>query len=479
MTATDERSTTFDLARWSSRLSVLTTQYGVPGAALAVLVDGDIHETAAGVVNRRTGVEATPDTLFQIGSITKVWTATLLLGLVDEGTVDLDASVRTYVPELVLRDEDVATRLTVRRLLNHTSGLPGDFFPDTGRGDDCLERYLAVLADVELSHPLGALLSYSNAAFVLAGLVIERVTGLTWDAALRTRLLEPLGLPRTVTLPEEALLHRAAVGHVGPSNDVAPLWILPRNCGPAGLISAQARDVVEFGRMHLTGGLAADCTRILSAASVLAMQQLTVRMPAAVQGWVGFGLGWGLARWADAPVLQHDGGTIGQSAALRVLPDQQVVIALLSNGGDWTGFRDAVLAELVPAVAGVRPAPGPVPAPEPGAFDAAELAGVYRNIGAEVALTERNGRLFATQRALDDLEALAGTGTVEFELLPQGGDLFLVQVAGGTTWTPAVFLRDLSGAVEYLHLAGRAARRHEPDVVPDGVSAAGRGGLIR
>jgi CubicO group peptidase (beta-lactamase class C family) len=458
MTGTAQRNTSFDLSHWCPRLGALADEYGVPGAALAVLVDGDVHELAAGVANRRTGVEATPDTLFQIGSITKVWTTTLLLTLVDDGMIDLDAPVRTYVPELVLRDEDVASRLSVRQLLNHTSGLPGDYFPDTGRGDDCLERYVAVLKDVELSHPLGALLSYSNAAFVLAGLVIERVTGTTWDAAMRTGLFEPLGLTRTVTLPEDALLHRTAVGHVGEARDVASQWTLPRNCGPAGLITARAHDVIAFARLHLDGGLSRAGTRILSEASVKAMQQLTVPMPGATQGWIGFGLGWGLARWSGTPVLQHDGGTIGQTAALRVFPERQIAIALLTNGGEWTGFRDAVLAELVPAIAGVQPAPSLVPG-EQGAFDAAELVGVYRNIGAELTLTEKDGRLFATQLALDELEALATRETVEFELLPQGADLFLAKIPGMTTWMPIVFLRDRSGAVEYLHVAGRAARR--------------------
>ena len=97
-------------------------------------------------LNKDTGVEATTDSVFQIGSITKVWTATVAMQLVDEGLLDLDAPVADVLPELRLADPDVAKRVTMRHLLTHTSGIDGDVFTDTGRGDDCLEKYVAQLA---------------------------------------------------------------------------------------------------------------------------------------------------------------------------------------------------------------------------------------------------------------------------------------------------------------------------------------------
>lgn len=445
------------------RLNELAETYGVPGASLAVLQGDEIAEVAVGVSNTATGVDVTTDTLFQIGSVTKVWTATLVQILADEGLLSLNSTVRSYIPELKLVDEDVAARLTVTHLLNHTSGLPGDFFPDTGRGDDCLERYLAVIAAAEMTHPLGELFSYSNAAFVLAGLVIERVTGMTWDRALCTRLIERLGLTKTVTLPEEALLHRAAVGHVGLGEEkrVAPLWMLPRNCGPAGLICAQARDVVEFARLHITGGLARTGERLISESAVEAMQRVTVRVPGQDEGRVGFGLGWGLGKWSGSPVLQHDGGTIGQACALRALPEQRVAICLSANGGDWIPFRDAVLSELTPAVAGVTPPPAPVPTDTPSSFDARAYLGTYRNIGSQFTIgADDGGELTLTQRVLDPLEALVDTDDqpAARALHPQAADTFLTPA--GSSWLPVLFLRDKgTGKIEYLHAGGRAARK--------------------
>jgi CubicO group peptidase (beta-lactamase class C family) len=446
------------------RLAELAQEHGVPGAALAVLASDEVHEVAVGVTNKSTGVDVTTDTLFQIGSVTKVWTTTLVQILADEGLLSLDAPVHSYVPELKLVDEDVAARLTVKHLLNHSSGLPGDFFPDTGRGDDCLERYLPVLAEVELTHPLGALFSYSNAAFVLTGLVIERVTGGTWDQALRTRLIQPLGLPKTVTLPEEALLHRAAVGHIGIGDDqrVAPVWVLPRNCGPAGLICAQVRDVVEFARLHLTGGLSRAGDRLVSADAIEAMQQVTISVPGADAARLGFGLGWGLGRWSDSPVLLHDGGTIGQACALRVLPEKNVAICLAANGGDWMQFRDAVLAEITPEVAGVTPPKAPTPTDTPPTIDPTPYVGVYRNIGSKFTVaTDESGAVTIAQQVLDPLEALADNDkpAETRTLQPQAEDSFLLAMPGEKSWIPVLFVRGADGAVEYLHAGGRAARK--------------------
>ena len=118
------------------RLADALKRHRVPGASLAILAGETLREGAAGVVNVRTGVEATPDAVFDIGSITKVFTTTLVMQLVDAGLLDLDAPVRRYLPELVLADPEAAARVTVRHLLTHQSGIEGDFFQATGRGDD-------------------------------------------------------------------------------------------------------------------------------------------------------------------------------------------------------------------------------------------------------------------------------------------------------------------------------------------------------
>ena len=182
-----------DAEHWQQRLYQLATRHGVPGAALGIMRirpgrDDERVELATGLVNKETGVEATPDSVFQIGSMTKVWTATVVMQLVDEGKLDLDAPVRDVMPELKLANADVAETVTMRHLLTHTSGIDGDVFTDTGRGDDCLEKYAAALEEAAQNHPLGATWSYCNSGFSLTGRVIEKVTEGTWDAAIQQRL---------------------------------------------------------------------------------------------------------------------------------------------------------------------------------------------------------------------------------------------------------------------------------------------------
>ena len=129
--------TGLDTARWlEDTFADLVAEHGVPGATVAVLAGGQVVTAAGGVTSLRTNVAVDADTVFQIGSITKIWTATLVMQLVDDGLLDLDQPLRDHLPELVIGDAEAATVLTTRHLLTHTAGFEGDIFTDTGRGDD-------------------------------------------------------------------------------------------------------------------------------------------------------------------------------------------------------------------------------------------------------------------------------------------------------------------------------------------------------
>ncbi|MER5850725.1 serine hydrolase domain-containing protein [Streptomyces sp. NPDC002012] len=155
------------------RLPDLLVESQVPGAAVAVQAGDEWVESAAGVLSTATGVDATVDSLFQIGSITKVMTATLVMQLADEGRLDLDAPVRAVLPEFRIADEEAARGITTRHLLSHVAGFEGDIFTDTGKGDDCLEKYLGVLRDVPQLFEPGAMFSYNNAGYCVLGRIVE------------------------------------------------------------------------------------------------------------------------------------------------------------------------------------------------------------------------------------------------------------------------------------------------------------------
>src|SRR5262249_38928713 len=138
-----------------------------------------------------------PDTLFQIGSISKVYTATLIMQLVDVGKLALDEPIITYLPDLKLADTAARQTITLRHLLSHTSGLFGDYFDDFGHGDDALTRAVATFDTLRQQFAPGALWTYCNSGFGLAGAIIERVIGQPFETAMRERIFKPLGLERS------------------------------------------------------------------------------------------------------------------------------------------------------------------------------------------------------------------------------------------------------------------------------------------
>jgi CubicO group peptidase (beta-lactamase class C family) len=458
-------------SHWQRRLTELAGQHRVPGASLGILrvpADGspdDLIQAACGYANFPAGIEATTDTLFQIGSVTKVWTATLALQLADEGKLDLDAPVADVLPGLALADADTARRVTVRHLLTHTSGIDGDVFDDTGRGDDCLAKYVTGLASTRQIFPLGATWSYCNSGFVLAGRVIEQLTGLTWDAAVRQRISEPLGLRHTVTLAEEALLFRTAAGHVDVSADpvLAPVWQPPRSAGPAGLICSTTADLLTFVRMHLAGGTAADGTRILSAASAAAMTAHQVDLPDPQSLGDSWGLGWIRFGWDGQRLVGHDGGTIGQDAFLRVLPDPDhpgagLAVALLTNGGHTGELYDELFREIFTAEAGIAmPAPAAPPA-VPIDADITPHLGRYERTGLLVEIldgTEKTAGPAIRTTATGPLAELLPDSVEEDALTPASPDRWLARSPGEQSWSAVTFYALPTGQ-RYLQLGGRA-----------------------
>lgn len=384
----------------SSRLKELARTFAVPGASLAILQDGELEVAVAGVVNRNTKVRTTPDSIFEIGSITKVYTATLVMQLVDDASVDLDATVRTYLPKFQLRDESAAAQITVRQLLTHTSGIDGDYFADFGCGDDCVERYVDSLVDIDAVFPPGTMWSYSNAAFVVAGRIVEVVTGLPWHVALRERLLEPAGLNDHVTLPEEAIFYRAAVGHIRQGKakrpTVARPWQLARSTGPCGAtLCATAADVARFGRLHLNNGKAADDSQVLSAASAEAMRAEQASVPGADYG--AMGLGWITERWPTR-VAWHNGGTIGQYSYLYVIPDHNFTMCVLTNADGGPPLVDAISKEILAERFGIARPDGPQLPDEPVLLDLAKYAGRYERASTCIDVEPDDGKLKVTMK---------------------------------------------------------------------------------
>ncbi|MBZ5739151.1 serine hydrolase domain-containing protein [Nocardioides mangrovi] len=454
-----------DVQAWvEDTLPGLLAKYDVPGAAWAVLKDGDVVDGAAGLLNKGTGVEATADSLFQIGSITKLWTATLVMQLVDEGLVDLDETVRTYLPDFRVRDESAAASITVRMLLTHTAGFEGDIFTDTGVGDDCVEKYLGVLHDVPQLFPPGERFSYNNAGYCVLGRLVEVLREKSYDDCLREHLFAPLGLTHAAAGPYEAIMFRAAMGHVelepGAGYQPAPVWSFARSNAPAGSqLSMRPRDLLAFAQMHLRDGQAADGTPVLAPGTAARMQAKAVELPYLGVMGTSWGLGFERFDTADGDIVGHDGSTIGQNAFLRMVPEAGLAVALLTNGGDvlslYHDLYDHVLGELSDATL----PPMPVPPAEPRQIDASRYLGTYSAEVFDLNVTQDDdGRIWIETVPKGLFEEL-GEQPERKELVPYRDDSLIPAEAERGMHLPHAFLGDDGqGRALYLHI-GRAVRR--------------------
>jgi CubicO group peptidase (beta-lactamase class C family) len=445
-------------ANWTARLNEIATEARVPGAALGIWADGQEILAAAGELNTATKVSVTADSLFQVGSITKIWTATMIMQLVDEAQLSLDTTVAEVLPGARLGAGDVSGQVTVRHLLTHTSGIDGDIFTDTGRGDDCVERYVGLLAETPLVFTPGAAYSYCNSGFVVLGRIIEILDGQSWDESLRERLVGPLGITRTVTLPEEAILHRAAVGHrrCGTPVDV---WNLPRGIGPAGLITATAGDLLAFARLHLDRGVTAEGKRVISEASVAAMQLAGAVVPEFSVPGAAVGLGWRLSRWGDRTIIGHDGDTIGQSAYLRIDPEAGVAVCLLTNAAESETLYRRVFNEVFGSLTGATMPEPPRPAaapPDGAAPDPGLHAGHYERASRQFDVSVRDGQLRIVVTMTGNLAAITASEPEDLRLYPadSSGTRFLLRSRDDEPWVPLSF-GQLGDGTPYLYLGGR------------------------
>jgi hypothetical protein len=292
------------------------------------------------------------------------------------------------------------------------------------------------------------------------GRVIEKLTEQTWDQAIRERIFTPLGLQHTITLPEEALLHRAAVGHVsehGSEPTVAPVWGLPRSVGPAGLISSTTADVLAFARMHLCGGRAADGAQVLSEASAAAMADKHADLPDKHTLGDSWGLGWIRFGWDGHRLIGHDGSTIGQNAYLRLLPEQGLAVTLLTNGGHSQDLYQDLYREIFAELADVA-MPAPLGAPdEPPTVELQRHVGTYERASCRLEVLERDGHNVLRTTVTGPLAKLYEDPTDEYEMIPvdTSGDLFVVRDPSAQTWTPVTFYTLATGE-PYVHFGVRA-----------------------
>jgi CubicO group peptidase (beta-lactamase class C family) len=217
-------------AKWhrlSEYVSKVIGERGVPGAALGILCGGEAATTGFGVTHIDHPSPVTDETIFGIASISKTLTTTLVMRLAEMGKLDLDATVRTYLPDFRVADETTSSQATIRHLLTHTGGWEDDSLndDDSGLGNDAFSRYVARMANLEQLAPVGTVFSYNNAGFHLLGGVVEVVADRRYESAMKELVFDPLGMEHTLLEPESmTLMHSPQVSIPGETEHMGLSW---------------------------------------------------------------------------------------------------------------------------------------------------------------------------------------------------------------------------------------------------------------
>jgi CubicO group peptidase (beta-lactamase class C family) len=449
----------------SDFVAATAIKFGIPGVAVGVWANGEEAYACHGVTSVDNALPIDRDTLYVLGSVTKTFTATSLMRLVAEGKVELDAPVRRYIPELRLADEQAAAKVTVLNLLNHTSGLGWDLLVDTGEGDDALARFVANLAELELIGSPGERASYSQAGYSVVGRIMEKVIGRTYEQAVDSLVLEPLGLSHTFFAPEDVMTRRFAVGH-NPGQDgtpsVARLWRGPRCRNPGGGIASSVADQLRWARFHLGDGRAASGDRVLPTEVLHRMKEPTVALRGSTLG-DALGISWFLRDIDGVRTVGHGGSANGQFAEFLTVPERGFAVVALSNSGpDGIPCNQAVVRWALEAYLGVVDRDA-----EPLPYDetrANEVVGRYDiDVMSLVITTDETkltleARIKPEIRASWDGEMPPDYAPAAIGLLPGDTDEYII-TEGGLKGQRGFFTRDENSTVVGVDLAGRMYSR--------------------
>ncbi len=307
------------------------TAADTPGASVAVIIDGALaYEHGYGVKRRGGAAAVNAQTRFRIGSVTKMLTAAAVMQQVEAGTVFLDDRVTRHIPEIEFLGQWPAEVMTVEHLLTHATGIPDLNFNQSGAtGPEALSDWALSLDEVGLHAPPGAFWNYSNPNFNLAGLVVERASGMDYRSYMETRVFGPAGMSRTTFDPAAVVADgNFSYGHVaaesGGETIYAPDDYDNGAYAPAGYAFSTAGDLARWALLLSDGG-----GEVLSTGSARAIQ--TIRRDMGTIPGNGYGYGVFIEPFYDLTIRQHGGNIWGWGTFLLWHPERRFAVAVLAN----------------------------------------------------------------------------------------------------------------------------------------------------
>jgi CubicO group peptidase (beta-lactamase class C family) len=437
------------LSELRSKVKALMLEFHIPGVSIGLLVDGTQYFESFGVTSLTNPLAVTPETVFQIASTTKTFVSSMALKLVESGVLELDAPVRQYIPSFALQDETAAATVSIRHLLTHTSGFPGDVEIETGDGADAIEKYVQAMAEFPQIVPVGTLMQYSNSGMNLLGRVLEVVTGQPLDALIRAELLEPMGLSDTVFFPHEAITKRVAVGHLQSEDNqtvVIPVYRMPRSDMAAGGLISSARDQIRYAQYHL--GAFGDTVLSPFVRNAMQTKQVKGMSPA----WIG--MCWFLNDFDGVRLVSHGGDSPGFQSSFFFAPEKNFAFTCLTNANGGIALNTELTPFVRELFLGIKTV-----APEPIKTTNAQLEpyiGWYSlptgnpADGLEIALTQTGLTLRVDVPTFNTVTPPVRIGMLE-------PDVFMA-LEGNQHGNMLEFVRQ-DGSVHFLRAAGRIATR--------------------
>lgn len=314
-------------------ITVKMEELGIPGAAL-VIVQGDqiVHLKGFGVADA-DGRPVTPQMPFFTGSTGKSFTALAIMQLVEAGEIELDAPVQTYLPWFRVADAEASKMITVRQLLNQTSGLPVSIgreqLANTDLSDSAIENNVRALAEIELIAPPGERYEYSNANYVTLGMIIQAVTGQSYETYVKEHIFQPLDMQNSFTSKTEAQQDGLAIGYQNWIGIPVASPNLPFSRGslPAGQLIMSAEDFGHYLIAQLNDGNYQGVS-ILSPAGIAALHNPDVPMTGSTDY---YGMGWEVQHFQDVELIRHNGEVPGYTTDMFLVPQKNLAVAMIMN----------------------------------------------------------------------------------------------------------------------------------------------------
>jgi CubicO group peptidase (beta-lactamase class C family) len=434
-------------------------EYKVPGVGLGIVKNGQLTVRGFGVTSLDDPQPITPETIFTIASISKTFTGTAVMKLIEQGKAELKAPIQKYLPDFRVQDDAVTREVAFWHLLTHTPGWEGQL-SSVDRGDETLANFVATtVKDLPQLAAPGTVWSYNNAGFSVAGRVIEVITGGSIHNALRDLVFVPLGLTRTFTRLQDAATYRLSLGHSERGGRTVVTRPYQSSSGvTAGGVMTTISDLTKYAQFHLGDGTAPDGKPFLSRALLDQMKTAQVKKNSTNDE---MGAGWHLRPVGGLLTAAHGGTLNNHCLHIQLVPSRNLAFVILTNHVEgWKLVQDveaAILKTYENVALALNQPIGHRGVNEAMTFHSKPLA-EQPKLDEYVGTYRRPPMQNVTNVRFENGQLVVGGGQGGTTLTFYGRDVAYA-TSGSYLGSPFEFVRTADGRVGWIRVNGRIAKR--------------------